>query len=412
MDDKLIYWLWLQACLGQGAKVKALLSAYSDPEELYSAGVKGWQDKGFSRVLIEKLKSKKPSSFENMVDFCRQHKIYIICPDNEFYPERLLETENYPLALFVRGDYRILNKHKSIAVIGSRTPCVYGQKAAEKIVSALVENDYVIISGGALGIDSVAHRSAVDNGGKTILVMGCGHGNGYLPENSPLRKLVANNGALVSEYPPKSPVTHSSFPMRNRIISALSKAVVIVEAADPSGTFNTANHALEQNKDIFVLPGDIESGNFAGSNKLITEGAVPVFSGEDILVYYGETDFVKKSSKAKTGQAFSEIDVDSEFSKKKSRNYKKKLRSEAENEEKNDNDEKVTENIEKKGKICPEGISKNAAIVYNIMSAEIDAVDDIARKSGLDIRKVLVALTELEMCGAAEIDGPGKYRLK
>jgi predicted Rossmann fold nucleotide-binding protein DprA/Smf involved in DNA uptake len=121
----------------------------------------------------------------------------------------------------------------------------------------------------------------MDSGGKTLLVMGCGHGNGYLPENSDLRKRVASNGALISEYPPFSPVTRSSFPERNRIISALSKGVVIVEAAERSGTISTANWALKQGRDLFVLPGDIESGNFTGSNKLITEGATAVFSGDD-----------------------------------------------------------------------------------------------------------------------------------
>lgn len=412
MADKLIYWLWLQDCLGAGARVKKLLDGYKDAKEFYLAGEKAWKEKTSSVKAFENMRSKAPEIYIETVNLCSEHKIYILCPDNEYYPERLLETENYPLALYVRGDYKIFNKEKTVAVIGSRTPCVYGQRSAEKIVSSLVANDYLIVSGGALGMDSIAHKTAISAGGETVLVMGCGHGNGYLPENSALRKLVSKNGALVTEYPPRHPVTYNSFPMRNRIISALSKGVVIIEAADPSGTFNTANHALDQNKDIFVLPGDIESGNFAGSNKLITEGAIPVFSGEDILLYYGETEGLNKGYQLKTGNAFKEINVDSEFSKKNSKNYKKKSEATPVKAVKSKSTEVKTEKSEKTGKICPEGISKNAAIVYNIMSADITAVDDIARKSGLDIRKVLAALTELEMYGAAEIDGPGKYRLK
>ncbi len=412
MADKIIYWLWLQECIGAGARVRKLLSDFESPEKLYLSGEKAWKEKGLSDVLIGKLKRKSPESFVKTVEFCNQHRIHILCPDSEYYPESLLEIENYPLALYVRGDYKILSSRKTMAVIGSRTPCVYGQKAAERIVSDLVKNDYVIVSGGALGIDSVAHKSAIDNGGKTVLVMGCGHGCSYLPENSPLRKRVAYNGALITEYPPKTPVSPPTFPMRNRIISALGKGVVIVEAADPSGTFNTANHALEQSKDIFVLPGDIESGNFAGSNKLITEGAIPVFSGEDILLYYGETDICEKPYSVKTGKAFTDVNIDSDFSKKKIKRSKKKPETVREEDETSDDKEKDSKNCEKTGKICPEGISKNAAIVYNIMSADIRSVDDISRKSGLDIRKVLVALTELEMLGEAEIDGPGKYRLK
>lgn len=413
MTDNLIYWLWMQECFGPGAKVKDLLSRYKDAKGFYLAGEKAWREEKLSPHTRGKLRRKKPDDHQKDIDFCLEHKIYILCPDDEYYPAKLLEIENYPLVLYVRGDYKVLNNDRTIAVIGSRTPCVYGEKAAEKIVSGLVENDYIIVSGGALGIDSVAHKSAITSGGKTVLVMGCGHGNGYLPENSDLRKLVSENGALISEYPPYNPVTQSSFPLRNRIISALSDGVVIVEAADPSGTFSTANHALEQNKDVFVLPGDIESGNFAGSNRLITEGAIPVFSSDDILLYCGSIDFAYKKRAQKNGKAFDKIDVESDFSKKKVKRTVKKKTSKKENIEKTSSDtESVEENCEKKEKNCPEGISKNAGIVYNIMSDDIGMVDDISRKSGLEIRQVLVALTELEMFDAIENDGPGKYKLK
>lgn len=413
MKDNLVYWLWLQDCLGASAGVKDLLSRYKDAEEFFLAGENAWKKEKLSLLAFKNMKSKTPDRYEKTVAFCREHKIYILCPDSEYYPASLLEIEDFPLALYVRGDYKILKQEKSMAVIGSRTPCVYGQKAAEKITTRLVENGYIIVSGGALGIDSVAHSTAIASGGKTVLVMGCGHGNRYLPGNSALRKLVSQNGALITEYPPLNPVTQASFPQRNRIISALSKGVVIVEAADPSGTFNTANHALEQNKDIFVLPGDIESGNFAGSNRLITEGAIPVFSGEDILLYYGDIERIDRKSVEKTGEAFADVDVDSEFTKKKSKaTEKKKSKKAIKRKKTKPKEEADTEKSEKKEKNCPEGISKNAAIVYNIMSADICSVDDIARKSGLDIRKVLVSLTELEMFGAVESDGPGKYRLK
>lgn len=413
MTDKLPYWLWLQDCLGPCARVKDLLSRYKDAEEFFLAGEKAWDDEKLSVTAYSKLKRKKPENYYKNINFCLEHKIYMLCPDDEYYPDRLFEIENYPLVLYVRGDYKALKSDKSIAVIGSRTPCVYGHKAAEKIVYGLVESGYTVVSGGALGIDSVAHKSAINAGGKTVLVMGCGHGNGYLPENSALRKLVAKNGALVSEYPPKSPVTPGSFPMRNRLISALSDGVVIVEAADPSGTFNTANHALDQNKDVFVLPGDIESGNFAGSNRLITEGAIPVFSSEDILNYCGSLGVSDRAYIQKNGNAFAQIDVDSEFSKKLVKKTVKKKSSKKNKEEKTEEiSEAVKEKCEKKEKICPEGISKNASIVYNIMSEEICTVDDMARESGLGIREVLVAVTELEMFGAIEIDEPNKYKLK
>lgn len=416
MENNLLYWLWLQEGLGASARVKGLLERYETPEAFYNAGEILWKSESPSELVYDRLRSCEPSEFADRVSFCREHNVHIITPDSDYYPESLLELENYPLALYVRGDYKILNTEKAIAVIGSRTPCVYGEKATVKIVSELVRQDYLIVSGGALGIDSISHKSAVESGGKTVLVMGCGHGSRYLPENAELRRLVANNGALVSEYPPKTPVTRSSFPERNRIISGMSKGVVIVEAADPSGTFNTARHALRQKRDLFVLPGDIESGNFAGSNKLITEGATPVFSGRDILLKYGEIfldDQEEQSDTVKNYKAFDKVDVDSEFSKKNSRYYRKKKAKEEGIEEENGTDSDITEKkSEKKEKISPEGISKNALIVYNIMSDGVCTLDDIKRESNLDISKVLVALTELEMFSLAESDGPNRYILK
>ncbi len=412
-DNNILYWLWLQECLGSYNNVKQLLEKYSDAETIYRLGEKFLKDEKLNARIRERFLKNKPEKFSDRLDFCIRHKIHLITPDSEYYPSRLLEIENYPLVLYVRGDYKILNEEKALAVIGSRTPSVYGEKAAEKIVATLACNDYVVVSGGALGLDSVAHESALKNGGKTVLIMGCGHGNDYLPENSALRKAVAQNGALVTEYPPYAPVTQGSFPRRNRIISGMSRGVVIVEAAERSGTFSTANHALEQGRDVFVLPGDIESGNFAGSNKLITEGANPVFSGEDILLYYRDITKSKKTHKIKDGNTFADITVDSSYSKKSvKRIRRKKSDTDTAEVKKAVSEEENIEKTENKVKISPESISKNALIVYNIMSDGICTLDDIKRESGLAINKILVSLTELEMLSIAESDGPNKYRLK
>lgn len=413
MADNILYWLWMQECVGINKKVKELLVRYETPETFYKAGKIIWKSEGMSPVAIEKMQRYSPDEFSERVSFCNQHKIHIITPDSEYYPKSLLEIDNYPLALYVRGNYRVLKNEKAIAVIGSRTPSVYGERSAIKITSGLVDNGYLVVSGGALGIDSIAHRAAIESGGKTVLIMGCGHGNGYLPENSELRRLVANNGALVSEYPPLAPVTRGSFPDRNRIISGMSRGVVIVEAAERSGTFNTANHALKQQRDLYVLPGDIESGNFAGSNKLLTYGAVPVFSAENILINYGEKVKVKSHRGEKSYEAFPDLDLESEFSKRKvkekSRKSDKKNKKADPEESLIDNDEK---NLQKTENFSLEGISKNGLIVYNIMSDGILTLDEIKRESGLDISKVLISLTELEMNGIAESDGPNLYRLK
>lgn len=413
MTDKLLYWLWLQDCLGSYYNIRQLLEKYGDAEAIFAERERISKEEKFPATIKERFIKNKLEDFADRLKFCKDHKIHLVTPDSKYYPERLFDIENYPLVLYVRGDYRILANPRMIAVIGSRTPSVYGEKSAEKIVSTLAVNDYIVVSGGALGIDSVAHSNALSTGGKTVLIMGCGHGTPYLPENSALRKAVAEGGALVSEYPPYAPVTQGSFPRRNRIISGMSKGVVIVEAAERSGTFSTANHALEQGRDVFVLPGDIESGNFAGSNKLISDGANPIFSGEDILLFYRDITKIKKSGKMKTGNAFENINVDSEYSKKVvPKIRRKKTKKENEDSETELTIKKSDNLVKKSEKISLEGISKNAMIVYNIMSDGNCFLDDIKRESGLDISKVLVSLTELEMFGIAESDGPNRYKLK
>ncbi len=406
MDERL-YWLWLQYVFKPAGRIKECIDKYTSAKAFYEAGESEW--KAFfgnkRKSAFKRAKEKSPGDFSETLDFCVKHGVHIITPDNEYYPQNLLTIADYPAVLFVRGNCKCLNEGVPFGVIGSRTPSVYGENAAWNIVKTLTENGALIVSGGALGIDSVAHKTAMANGGKTVVVMGCGHGYGYLPENGELRKNAANMGAVISEYAPFSPVTQGSFPERNRIISGMSKAVVIIEAADRSGTFSTANHAKRQGRDLYVLPGDIDSGNFSGSNKLISEGATAVFSGEDILknceLFKGRVRF--KASK--TGNPFVNINEKSEEGKKRA--TKKKTAAPQEKPE-----EKSQEKIEIIPKKLPEGISKNAEIVYNIMSDGINELDEIKRKSQLEIRHVLVALTELEMLGYAFSDGPNLYRIK
>ena len=410
MDER-YYWLWLQSVLGYAGETKNLLDAFGTARNFYEAGESVWSDffKGKRKSLYENCKAKSPEDFKDVVDFCDSHELKIITPDSEYYPQNLLNIKNAPLALFVRGDYKCLNEGVPFGVIGSRTPCVYGEKAAVNIVSVLAEKGALVVSGGALGIDSVAHKTAIEHGGKTVLVMGCGHGYNYLPENANLRKAVTKQGAVISEYPPFAAVNQGTFPQRNRIISGMSKAVVIIEAAERSGTFSTANHAIRQGRDIFVLPGDIESGNFAGSNRLINEGAVPVFSGGDILV---KCNLIRKAEGfkgEKSGDAFAHINEKSPEGKNfrsKPRKKKQKIAEEKETQE------KIPEKTENIIKNLPAGISKNAEIVYNIMSDGISELDEIKRKSELEVRHILVALTELEILGFAEAYAPNCYRIK
>ena len=403
--DKRVYWVHLQKCLGENAVVEGFTEKYGSAHSFYLMGPEEWKNsgiKGITRRVAERLGSVKLSESEEIVELCDKHSIHIITPEDERYPQRLLKIPNYPCVLYVRGDAESLNDRLSLAVIGSRTPCVYGENAARKIVGGLAENKITVVSGGALGVDSIAHRTALEHGTKTILVLGHGHGYKYLAENAQMRKNVCSNGAVISEYPPYTPVSAQSFPHRNRIISGMSDGVVIIEAAERSGTFSTARHALKQGRSLFVLPGDIESGNFEGSNQLITEGAKAVFSAGDILEDFGiHTE--KEKILIKNNAPFVKIDVPS--AEDKGAKAKKKKLSE---EKKEKNEPKIENNV----KFDVQGVSKNAQIVYNIMSDGANELDDITRKSSLEVRRVLTALVELEMSGAVSMTAPNKYEIK
>lgn len=402
--DNAIYWIWLQQCWGYARKTDRFTVAFSNAKAVFDATdkeIKAVFSSAFSSIINKKDLSKA----EEIYSFCKEHKIHVVTPESEFYPEKLLTIEDYPLVLYARGDIRVLKSKLNIAVIGSRTCSAYGEETTVKIVSELSESKAVIVSGGAVGIDSVAHRTAIENGSSTVLVMGCGHGYGYLPENSELRKAVASKGVLISEYPPFYPVDLGSFPKRNRIISGMSDGVVIIEAAEKSGTLNTKKHAQKQGRKIFVLPGDIKSGNFDGSNKLITEGAIPIFSGDRILLEYGIRLSKEKNDREKDNAPFEGIDKKGPSSRKGKRTSTKEKTTEAKITKENKNQEI----FEEKQKNPPEGISKNAEIVYNIMSEGVCELDEITRKSALGVSVVLASLSELEIFGAVSKTGPNTY---
>ncbi len=202
------------------------------------------------------------------------------------YPQKLKNIFDPPMKLYVVGDYKILNTFK-IGIIGCRKCSDYGKNCAEYFSSNLACRNVTIISGLAKGIDSFAHNSCIEAGGKTIAVIGSGLDIMYPEENKWLfDKIIKTGGAIISEYPLGTKPLKYHFPARNRIISALSDGVLVVEAKEKSGTLITVDFALEQGKNIFVVPGNINSLNSKGTNSLIKEGAKLVQNVADILEEY------------------------------------------------------------------------------------------------------------------------------
>ena len=199
------------------------------------------------------------------------------------YPRELLKLKSPPLNLYVEGNFELLNK-EIIAIVGSRNCSEYGWKQAKKISTALSQNGICIISGLAIGIDSISHISAMNNAGKTIAVLGAGFNNIYPKENKELfNKILENNGCVISEYPPEEKVNTKNFPRRNEIISALAFGVLVIEAGYRSGSTITATVAFKQGKKVFAIPSNIDSKLGIGTNSLIQKGAKMVTNVKDIL---------------------------------------------------------------------------------------------------------------------------------
>ncbi len=199
-----------------------------------------------------------------------------------------------PKKLFIRGELPG-KRVKTVAIVGTRKPSAYGREIATKIASECAKNGIVVVSGLALGIDSIAHKAAIDSGGKTIAILANGVDKIYPRSHENLgQKILQTNGAILSEYPNNTPARPWQFLARNRIVSGLADAVVIVEAASRSGTLSTANHALDQGKEIFAVPGNITSPLSAGCNQLIKNGANPLTSVEDLLDFLIPDRFEKQ----------------------------------------------------------------------------------------------------------------------
>jgi len=204
------------------------------------------------------------------------------------YPKLLAQIHGPPKQLYCRGNIKLLDSF-CIGVVGTRKLTTYGREATEKIVSELAGNNLTIVSGLAFGIDTIAHQTALDNNLPTIAVLGTGVDDKsiYPNTNLPLsHQILENDGLIVSEYPQGTEGYKSNFPARNRIISGLSKGVLVIEAPEISGALITTRFATEQNRDVFAVPGNIFSLNSKGPNMLIQKGAKPVFSAQDILGSY------------------------------------------------------------------------------------------------------------------------------
>ncbi|PIS07819.1 DNA-protecting protein DprA [Candidatus Berkelbacteria bacterium CG10_big_fil_rev_8_21_14_0_10_43_13] len=339
--------------------LKKITAAFADPAEIWQISGGEIRSKLGEKIALNVVEARKKFNPDEEISKLSKLDVgYITMYDKE-YPPLLREIPDYPVILFVRGDPKVLNM-PSIAVVGSRKYSTYGAKVATTLTGGCTSNGLVIVSGLALGIDAIAHRSALDNWGITVGVVGCGLDRIYPVSNYQLgEEIISSGGTIISEFPLGVPPMKQNFPMRNRIIAGLALGTLVIEAAESSGSLITAGLALEYNREVFAVPGNIDSQTSAGTNKLIKDGAIPVTEAGDILKVL---NIEEKTNQTKSREILPETDEEKKIA-------------------------EALANGEKSG-------------------------DELVHLTKLNVISLNMTLTTMEMKGMIENIGGGRYKLK
>lgn len=281
------YWLWLTGRKLSGPLKLALLDRFGEPDRIYYGEKEEYSlIEGITRAAVASLEDKSMDEADRILGDCQRLGLRILTLRDAEYPERLRTVYNPPLLLYIQGRLPLFDEEVAVAMVGSRKASPYALEMGEKLAFQMAGLGAVIVSGLASGGDAAAHRGALRAGGFTAAVIGGGHDIIYPKENAPLYEDIAARGVILSEYPPGTEPRAGHFPVRNRIISGLSLGVVVLEAPEQSGTLITAGRALDQGRDVFAVPGQVGDRRCAGSNQLLRDGAGVVTDAWDVLGHY------------------------------------------------------------------------------------------------------------------------------
>ena len=403
----LIHWIWLATRPELNERQKlAVLDAFGDPEEIFYADNSRFaQVEGMTQAGAEALADKDLSQAQTILDDCIEKDIQICTYHDGAYPARLKNIADPPLVLYYKGNLTGLDNSPVIGVVGTRKASVYGLTTSKKMGYQIAKCGGILVSGLAEGNDGSAMEGALTAGGKVVGILGNGIDVVYPPMHRSLYRDTERNGCLISEFPPKTPPYKWNFPKRNRLISGLSNGVLVVEAPHGSGSLITARRALDQGRDVFVVPGNIDVPTFHGSNAMLREGGVAVSSGWDVVSEYAALYPGKIRNSAQESYFLSNTEQKPlKVAQKPAAPEKKSLFG----------NKKVQKNIDKEEKKTysdQQDVLKTLApeeqeLLKPLQQGEA-LVDDLIASSGLPAGKVLSMLTMLQIRGVVELL-PGK----
>ncbi|MBQ8145288.1 MAG: DNA-processing protein DprA [Clostridia bacterium] len=405
MYDKKI-WLWLSLHFGACNTIyNKLFSHFGSAEAIYDCDdadvdLIDWLDNGQKRKLLDK----NLDHAQEIIEWCDYYGVQIVTPSDDNYPYPLRAIKDYPAALYCKGKLPDFENELCISVVGTRSLTVEGQRNAYNLGFGLAKGGAIVVSGMAKGIDGVAQKGALYAGGASVAVLGCGIDVVYPKEHYALMEKLMRVGAVITEYPPHTPPNGYNFPLRNRIISALSVATVVVEADLDSGALITARRALEQGKDLFSFPGPVNSFASKGTNQLIKDGAKPATEAIDVLEQYmdkypninlsasKERPVIKRENKDKANTAPSELLSKASSLFRKKSNAQKEV-------------EKVVERFD------TSTLNENEKIVYNSMEFDKPTSLEFLSKLDFSVSELASIITMLEIKGAVQ-SAPGGFYIK
>ena len=413
----LIHWIWLANCRPVSDRMKVeLLQHFRDPEDIYFADADAFGHlEGFSDEAKAALRDKNLQAAQKILDQCARKDIHILTFRDAAYPGRLKNIPDPPLVLYYKGNLPDFDGTPLIGVVGTRKASAYGLGVAKRMGYQIAQCGGIVVSGMAFGIDGVATQGALTAGGTAVGVLGCGADVVYPPSNRGLFADMEKYGCLLTEFPPETPPNGWNFPKRNRLISGLSCGVLVVEAPEKSGALITARLAVDQGRDVFAVPGNIDVPTCVGSNQLLREGAVAVMSGWDILseyeALYPDKLHRENQSAHQAGYPDEVERIAAESQKKLPRVAQKpvipvkKQPPAAENDKITiDNGDTTPYSDVNKPKLPLSGTEQT---IIDALTREPRLVDDVIAETGLSAGKILSALTLLEIRGIVKRH-PGK----
>jgi len=278
------FWVAFNHIRGVGsARVQRMLKAFGSLQAAWDAPRQRLLEAGLDERTVAAIAGERPViDPQTLLDRCAAIGLKVLVWDDPEYPPRLKELPMPPPVLYARGAVTEADG-LAVAIVGTRKTTAYGRETARMFAGALAASGITIVSGLARGIDAEAHAAALERGGRTLAVLGCGADVTYPPEHAKLSRRIAESGAILSDYPPGTPPDAANFPPRNRIIAGLALATLVVEAGEESGALLTARYAAEYGRDVFAVPGSIFSPASRGCNRLISDGAQPAISPEELI---------------------------------------------------------------------------------------------------------------------------------